>query len=460
MGNLTRDKLVSLILEEIQQGHLAPNKPVFLSNWGDVVRYFNIGIGGAGHETEMGEMANIKKIPRKLGEPLRINVNELNQSQSSHLPKIVSMDPDSDQLVENVIIGDEVIDMPNGVEVLKFYNYGEGEKLDRSNRVAAYVVLPENIFYKHPPRNVKMGTHYVPKNLTLTPEGESDKNREARLAKIKAENEGYAKKYVIFPVINKFFSARQILDRLDTSLIPETWASTLRTERVTNKELRMLFGGNGSNIEFEIYAVRDIDNIEAALDEVLKTRMDIEDGVENRERKRSETKPREYANYIYTRGGNWVLIQRIFDKNAFKNAGEYTKILKLLKQNIQKGEKGFNVFSKLSIKGATNGPEEYLAEATFTATVNYRTVEAPVEGGQIINPIRVPISKEIPEEVSNGGDFSARTQPGFYRELLQELLVKLGQEMIAKINPDEVLNKITDFLIPTNVNKEFLNPEQ
>jgi hypothetical protein len=462
MKSITPDKLVSLILEEIQKTQ-APDKPIFFNNFNDIERYFGFNTGEdlGGHAAEMGEMANIKKIPEKLPEPINISVDELSP-ESRNIPRIVSMDPTTKELVEGRIIGDEVITLPNGVKVLKFTNYGEGEKLDRSNKVAAYVVLPENIFYKHPPRNVKMGSQYVPKDLETEPENETPEDKEARLEKIKINNEAYAKRYVIYPAINNFFSKPEVLNRLDVSLIPETWAGPFRTERTTNVEKHFSFGGNGHSIHIEFYAVKDIDSIEGALDEIFQTRMDIEDGVENRQRKRSETKPREYANYIYKRGGNWEAIQRIYDEENFKKAGEYTDILKLLKQNIQKGQKGLNVMSKLIITGDLENGTEYVLKAKFTAILNYRTVEkgTGVKAGELINPVFAEVRRPIPPEVAGDESFSVRSNKNFFGKAGQngifvELMNKLGDEMMAKINPDDVLTKISELLVPMNVDKEF-----
>jgi len=467
MAKIDVDKVVSLILEQINRGGAAPNRPVYLANWSDVVSFFDLNSAET-HEEEMGEMANIKKIPRKLDEPIRLHITELDQTQSTSLPKIVSLDPDTNEFVEDTIIGDEVITMPNGVEVLKFFNYGEEEKLDRGNKVSAYVVLPENIFYKHPPRNVKMGSQYVPKDLSIAPEDETEEERDARLEKIARQNEAYAKRYVIQPAINDFFSRRDILNRLDVSLIPETWAGPLRTERTTNKEIRFQFGGNGKSVNIQYYAVKDISSIEDALDDILKTRMDIDAGgadVVNRQRTRSSTKPREYANYIYTRGGNWDAIQRIYDEEHFKEEGEYTKILKLLKKNIQEGKMGLNTFSKLFIDGDMAG-NDYVLRGKFTCTLNYRTIEKGTgnKAGPIIPDLFAEVRRPIPPEILRDPDFSIRKNPDFFGKkggdgIFTDLLKKLGDEMIAKINPDEVLNKIMTLLIPTNVSKDFLNTE-
>ena len=481
MKSITPDKLVSIILEEIKKVQ-APNKPLYFDSLNDVMSYYGLNNANAGHETEMGEMAhNVKKL-ESLAEPMYIPIEEVESVTRAKLPKIRCVDPATGDFVEDVIIGDEVIELPNGLLMMKFQNY-ESPQQDRfkTGKFAHYIVLPENEYYKHPPRNAKYNTAYEPKDLSVGPEGESPKDRDFRLTKLQKENEAYAKRYVIFPAINNLFGRKDVLDRLDVSLIPETWANQFRTERTTNVEQRFKFGGNGTEIIAEFYAVRDFDDIEStdeegnaisisgienALNDIIKTRMDIEDGIQNRERNRSQTKPREYANYIYTMGGNWAAIQRIFDENEFKSAGEYTRILKLLKQNIQKGKKGMNVFSKLYIKGDVEG-EEYVLKGTFKATLNYRTVTSRTgaSAGDLFPPFTVEVRRRVdPDKLATPG-FSVKTNKNFFgkasdqdggeKGIFVELMQKMGDAMLDNINPDEVLGKISELLIPVNVDKNF-----
>lgn len=500
MKSITPDKLVSMILEEINKS-LAPDKPMYFNSLEDVARYYGFDKQQTpSHETEVAEMANIVKQFRKLADPLYIPINELSQETKSTLPKVRCLDPQTNQITEDVIIGDEVTELPNGVEMLRFQNYAEGvdpnankETEDqRSNKgtydrpkLAHYVVLPENIFFSHPPRNKKYNTAYVPHDLSIDPPNESPEDKETRITKLSKENEAYAKRYVIFPAINNVFGKKEILDRLDVALIPETWANIYRTERTTNKEVHLNFGGNGTDINAEFYAIRDFDDkksvdengnpivisgLENALNDIIKTRMDIEDGVENRERKMSETKPREYANYIYTKGGNWPEIQRIYDEAQFKNEGEYTKILKLLKQNILKGQKGMNVKSKLNITGILE-ESEYILRGKFDVSMNFRSVgtQTGKSAGDLIRPITVEVRRKLSDEQIADPKFSIRKNKNFFgkasgteggeKGIFVELMNQLGQKILTEVNPDEVLTKISELLVPANVDKEFLNQE-
>jgi hypothetical protein len=160
------------------------------------------------------------------------------------------------------------------------------------------------------------------------------------------------------------------------------------------------------------------------------------------------------------------VVQRIYDEQNFKNAGEYTPILKLLKQNIQKGEKGVTVQSKLFITGDVSG-NEYSLKAMFTAELNYRPVgvSTGVESGELIQPIRVEMRAPISDEQLGNPKFSVRDNPNFFGKknhdgIFPRLMKKLGDEILNTVNPDDVLNKITEILIPTNVDPEFINKEQ
>lgn len=479
MAKITVNKLVSLILEEIKNEQPL-NRPIYFKSLDDVLNY--LGDSVEQPETEMGEMANKRKSAnfQQIDPPLRIPITDLSP-ESKPIKKIICKDPVTGELIEDIIIADEQVTLPSttraeGLICVKFQNYAEEANPDRPKTPKEFVVMPEKLYWKYEPRSKKFGTEYKKPDYSIPKPGETEHEKEVREKKPLSNNERWAKYYVIHPAINNLFSRRDILNRLDVSLIPETWAGILRTERTTNKEIRFNFGGNGKSINIEYYAVKDFDDvkmedgtiksgIEAALEEIFKTRMDLEMGVdtETRTRNRSKTKPREYANYIYRKGGNWDAIQRIYDEEQFKNAGEYTRILKLLKQNIQEGKKGLNVFSKLFIDGDVTGGGDYVLRAKFISELNYRTVEGGTgkSMGELIPPIFAEVRRPLPEGAGNNPNFSVRGNKEFFGKqgegIFKDLMDKLGQEIIDKIQPDEVLTKITGILIPSNVNKEFLN---
>jgi hypothetical protein len=453
MAKITVNKLVNLILEQIKKDQLAPDRPMFFSNLNDVVAYYGFNHSEQSHETEMAEMANIVKEYRKLTEPLRISIDEISPETRGSLPKIISLDPDTNEFVEDMIIGNEINTLPNGVEMLKFQNYGEEGKLDRGKKIAHYILLPENIFYKHPPRNVKMGSQYVPKNLELEPGGETEDEKAIRLKRLSAIKENRTKRYGIFPIINDLFSRHEILDHLDICLIPETWASPLRTEHTKNVIRKKKFGTDSPEIDVDFYASRDLKDIDSTVNAMLDLRAQLALGEAGmREREVSAHVPRRHANYIY-RGGNWAGKQRVHDKEFFKSAGGKTMVYTLNSKNIQEGEKEINIESILHLTGNIAG-RNYVLNALFNVTLNARNKETGEgqERGQLINPITVSLSKPIPRGIDqetfnldNNIDFfidQGRTINKQRTGLLPDLMNKLGQSIMETIDPDDVQEKV------------------
>lgn len=452
-------RLVGLILEEIEKQNVG-NDPIFFGSSSDVLKFIQSRNGGNGVDMDMSEMANIRYSEETLPDYMYIPVSELSPKSVNVPDKIVCLDPATNEMVEGVIIGNKVRTWPEAPELkfLAFVNYGKSLGIDRKDYTTQYVLIPENIFRQHKPRTKDFGMMYTKKDLETSPEGETEEEKKKRLKLIKSNNEGYVKRHVIYPSINHFFSQPKILNRLDISLIPEIWATSMRTERTTNREKRFKWGDNGRSLNIEFYSVKDINDIDSVLDDIFNTRMDLEDGVENRERKMSKTKPREYSNYIYRRGGKWNAIQRIYNADEFKKAGEYTKVLKLLKKNIQKGEKGVNTMSRLVIEGDVVDDRFYELRAKFTVELNYRTIsgDEPQSAGELIDPIYVSVRKELPEEAITDGDFTVKKYKGFFGTngqdgIFTELFKKMGDEMMSKINPDEVLNKITELATPADI---------
>jgi len=472
MKKVTMQKLVSLILEEIKKTDL-PDEPIFFKDPTDAIAFIDRFMDSEPKQSEVAEMANVTYTSRKLDQPLRIPVADLSR-ESRNVPKVISKDPETGEMVEGVIIGDEIRTYPQApeFEFLAFVNYAVPQgPIDKKQYMTHLVYIPENTYYKlsQIPRTKKFGTEYTGSPLYTAPEGETKKGREERLEKLSRQKEGYSKRYVLHNALNKFFSRRDILDRLDTSLIPEIWGSPLRTERVTNEEQKMKFGGNGWAINAEYYSVKDITNVEEAIDEIMRVRMDLEGGVTNRERRRSETKPREYSDYIYRHGGRWQAIQRIFDENRFKSEGEYTRILKLLKKNIQKGEKAFNTFSKLIIEGDKTDGDIYRMRAKFTVQLNVRPEKVNERGQEvsdigktvddIIRPIFSSIDIDIPDEYLDDPEFNARKYPEFFFMAIARLLSELGGKILTEINPDEVLGKIIELVTPEGIENPVMGIE-
>lgn len=454
MVKLTTNKLISLILEEIQKA-VAPLKPMYFDSVEDALSYY--GLNNA-PQTEMGEMANIKagRELRKLPAPMRIPISELS-NQSKRPDKVISKDPDTGELIEDVIIGDEIMILENGLELLKFQNYAKQRGVEGGLTPKECVVLPEKLYYKFPPRSSQFGTQYQKKDYETAPEGETEEDKERRLKRIQAIKEGNVKRFGMFPVINDMFSRHEILDHLDICLIPETWASNLRTEHTTNVIKLKKFGATGPDIDVDFYSARDLNDIESTVDSILDLRADLamgEEGAEvQRQRERSAHLPRRHANYIYTKGGNWAGKQRVHDKAFFEKAGGKTMIYGLNSKNIQEGDRQISIESILDIKGYISG-DNYVLKARFTATLNARNKETGVGSnrGDLIQPIDVVLAKPLPEGIDaqsfnfsdnmnffiNEGRTMSRQKTGFFPDLIN----KLGNAILTNIDPDDVQQKV------------------
>lgn len=482
MAKITVNQLVSLIMEQI--GKMPePNKPMYFRNLNDIMSYF--GLGQNPPQAEIDEMANERLTAKfeKLDQPMRIPLVDLDPTSKIRTP-IVSLDPDTNEFVEGVIIGDEIVILesdtrPGGLRCLKFQNYAEEANRDRPRKAKEWVVLPEKYFSHHEPRSKRWGTEYKKPDYSIPVPGETEKRRKTREKKDLTNNERWAKYYVINPSINNLFSKPEILNRFDVCLIPEIWAGPLRTERTTNREIRFSFGGNRPTLNLEYNAVRDFEDqkledgtvipaLVVALNDIVNIRMEVEAGnsIEARERYRSKFRPR-----VYSGNAVWDAMQRIYDENEFKNAGEYTKILKLLKKNIQRGLAGLNTVSTLFIVGDIQG-NNYVLRAKFTAEMNYRTSQT--SKGQkmrnLVDPIHAEVVAPIPAGV-NPNEMTVRNNKEFFgvigttgpyavggsKGIFQELMDKLGEEIIDKLEPDVVLTKITHLLTPENISKEFID---
>ncbi len=480
MTKITVNKLVSRILEQINKIPQL-DKPMYFKTLGDIINYFDLNEESS--HGEIDEMANERLNARhmKLDQPMRIPVVDLDPTSKIRTP-IVSLDPDTNEFVEGVIIGDEIVILESttrseGLKCLKFQNYAEESNRDRPRKAKEWVVLPEKYFSHFEPRSKRWGTAYKKPDYSVPVPGENERRRNTREKKDLTNNERWAKYYVINPSINNLFSKPDILNRLDLCLIPEIWAGPLRTERTTNREIRFSFGGNRPTINLEYNAVRDFEEekledgtvipaLVAALNDIVNIRMELESGnsIEARERYRSKFRPR-----VYSSTGIWTAMQRIYNETEFKNAGEYTEILKLLKKNIQRGIAGLNTVSILNIDGDIDG-NNYVLRCKFEAEMNYRTAQISkgINIKNLIDPIYAEIIAPIPQGL-NPESMTVRNNKEFFGVvgtngpyavgssfgIFQDLMDKLGEEIINKVDPNVVLTKITRLLTPENISKEF-----
>lgn len=467
MAKVSVNKLVSLILEEIKD----TSAPIFFSDFQDVVNYFDVDDNpeSKNGQEEVGEMAYTDREQRMekvetLDEPIRIPAQNLINGGNKPIPKIVSKDPVTGEFVEDVVVANVLITLPNGGQIVKFHNYGEKVGLDRKDMGTHYVKVPENIHFPNWPRSKKYGTEYKRSDKAKILPGDDPKTIEKKVKRQESENEAYAKRYVIFPAINKVFTTPEILNRLDMCLVPEVRAGILRTERTTNEEKRMIFGGNRPTINAEFHSVMDRATLDESINYIFDVRAAVEDRTQ-RERILSTFKPREYGGYRYP-GGYWDAMQRIYNEADFEAAGKYTPILKLFKKNIQEGQKGMNIISKLLIEG-DRVENEYVLRAKFWTILNYRTSEegGPLKSRSFTPDIFAEVRKPIPEDV-DPEDLTLRNNKDFFGKpaspdnpdsgIFSELMDQIGRKILETLDPDDSIDKITQLVVPNALDVNFL----
>ena len=346
-----------------------------------------------------------------------------------------------------------------------FYNYGLEQKIDRNKKKANYVVLADNRFMMDKPRGKGWGKE-IPRNvqqtLSVAPEGESEEEKTQRLRRLQHIREGNAKRYALFPLINKMFSEHGLLDKLDISLVPETWATPPRTEHTQNVISLKKFGGNSAEIDADFYAVRDLDDVEGAIDEVMELRADLAMGdvEDDRERDVSKSVPRRHANYIY-QNGNWFAKQRVHDEDFFKREGGKTPVYALLSKNIQEGNKGVSIESHLDVKGSVEG-DQYVLKSVFSSELNMRNPETGAGEviGQLFDPVVTGLRKPLVDDEGNPIDPNqftlennttffvneGRTVQGSKTGFMPDFFNDTANKIKESIDPDEVLTRMVQLV--------------
>jgi len=423
-------------------------------------------------EPELAMVAEGKppKFPRHtIPEVIRIPAEELYVAEGSNPPgRVVCEDPETGEMVEGVVISNVIMTLPSGKEVLVFRNHGEPSKVDKPVVNTRYVVLKEsrdiiNRYMKFLPRGDMWQNPIdrdVLETLLANPPGPdaTPEEQEAYDKKVSTLQNARAKRYALYPLINRMFSDHELLDKLDISLIPETWATPIRTEHTTNVSESQVksFGGTSAEIDADFYSVRDMTDVQMAIDNVMDLRADLALGAledDEREREVSTAVPRRHANMVY-RNGNWFAKQRVHDEEFFRREGGKTPRYELLSKNIQEGDKKVTVESVLDVKGQIEG-DNYGLISTFTATLSVRHPEtdAGVTVGKLFEPIVTRLRKPLvddkdrpinPETFTlennikffvNEGRIVRDSRTGFLPDFFQ----LTGENIKNNINPDAVL---------------------
>lgn len=502
MGKATVKKLVSLILNEInQQGGKEVQGFTYIGDDQDLQRYLQATEPSYGaeaelepefsgsHSGEMDEMAGdgttkLKLPHRKIDPPMYIPVDvlELSNDAKAYIPPILCLDPANGEYVKNMCIGDIIMTVPSGHEFLRFENYaGKTLANQKSVRQFNYILLPTNIgdrygFSKDQPRGNRWGipiNRNVREKLKVEVPGETEEQRDKRLKRLDALYRALSKRFGLFPIINEAFANPEVLDHLDKCLIPETWAISLTTEHPTNKIIVKKYGGDSPEVDVDFVAVRDLENVEKAINDVVELRtalamgpddpnLDVTD-VRQREREYSKPMQRQHANLIY-QNGNWDAKQRAHDQNIFREEGGKSDIYNLLAKSIQEGNVKVVIKSVLEIKGNVRViPEdesyEYVFRGKFSSVLYHRNAEgAGALVGELFEPIVVTLRKPVGDYDIESTNFESR--PEFFINagrkstqrigqtvdrsgFLKTFITKMTTELVDRIDPDEVLRTMT-----------------
>lgn len=359
--------------------------------------------------------------------------NPLSEPMVIDSPGVSSKDPNTGEIVKDKIISSDLNTSPSGKNVLKFLNY---DKLKNNGN-------PSEWFYdvdlkkvmSQIPRNAYYGTSYTP-------------SFDKETGKMVTQGAEEKAKRMTFPVIKKFFSDGTIYNHLLKCAIPEIVGAAYFTEPVTNVQKTFTFGGETPDIKFNLHTVKDHDDIQTAIDKVLDVRMALDAGDEV-QGDRPKRMVRKHAGQIYV-NGEWKPDQR----TAAEKHHELTKIYKLHKKAVQGGNVAFTIQSDLTVIGGLNGTDYTLA-LNFSVTKYLReaTKSRGMQKGQVIEPIRVHVNKQIPEGTSPES-LSVATNKEFFGSLYHDALQKLGEEILA-IDPDDALTQL--MFDPSEVDTDFGN---
>ena len=392
------------------------------------------------------------------------------QAKLGAIPKIICIDPDTNEFVEDMAIGTLIMTTPSGHEVLVFYNYGLEQKLDRTKKQANFCVLKdtwkdevgddmevENVYMKANVRGGKYGRGIErdpQAKLRAEIEAETDPQKKEELeGRLRAIQDANAKRYGLFVSINQMFDTPEVLNHLDSALIPETWGTAKRTEGTWNTIKMNKVGGDTPEINIDFVSVRDLKSVDDAINDVMELRVQLatdEDATE-RERETSQQMVRSHGGTAYP-GGKWSPGQRVADVEAFRRAGGKTRVYELLSKNIQEGDVNVTISSKLELVGHLQDDGEYVMTATFSSKMYDRGERGMGRLiGDLFEPIRVGLRKQLPEGV-DAEEFTLEKNTGFFVDggrqsdmgetrtgYLPELLKTLSDEIINQVDPDEVL---------------------
>lgn len=372
-----------------------------------------------------------------LSDPLIFYIEEFINSSGRHV-KIKTKDQETGELVDGLIKSTRIRRSPNGKELLEFNNY-EGGIVETKRR---WIELDYN---RDPVRFVDIkpglidgtfGHLDLPKSFGMYGYVNKSRSKSVTNPEVNKDTKEEFSKRKINKFINSFFDQSSIILKLNLMGIAPIEAGAKYTEKTTNVERKFDF--IGPELYFKYHSQYNFSSFNEILDKIQEYRYLLDNNlpIPTELLGVPEHQVRQYANYIY-RNGKWSPRQRIADKKHY----ELTKIRKLAKKNVQKGEKKIATFTDMTVNTYRQSINKLTMVIEFSVTNDLRTYgkEWGIEMGQLFPKIIVHTTKEF----SSDTEFSELTvlnYSGFYRELFVSTLGKL-KEAILNLDEDEILYK-------------------
>lgn len=363
--------------------------------------------------------------------------NELSEPLSWDVPGVSSKNPQTGEVEQDKVYSTKERIAP-GEEKQKLYMF-----TDMTDGKPKMYEPGINKVHKQIPRNWKYGTAYNPESIekkvdaritrlqkvqSTSDHRHDDENLRGDVKNrlIKENNDMWAKRYVIHPMIGAMMNQPDIKQHLDLCGIPNVTVGAAFTEPITN--IQPQFDFNGPSMHFAYHTTRDASDVQDYIDKILNvhTGDEFDYGKGNK-------MVRRHGGNVYP-GGLWTPEQRAWSKQKFKE----TPVLKLPMKNVQKGEMGFNVVSDLVVMGKKASETTYVLQLNLRFEVSRRGANTEhVKSDELLTPIKITVKHDIEE----GNDCTVRNNKDFFVGLFQEGLQKMG-EQILQIDYDDVLTAL------------------
>jgi hypothetical protein len=356
--------------------------------------------------------------------------------------EIRTKDPETGEFLDGIIVSDRIRTSPNGIKLLEFNNYERGNprgferrwiELDQNNEAVRAVNINPKIIdgaYGHLnlPKDKKRYGLELKKDVDTIDAVDLDDSE------VRDTTEEVSKRK-INSLINSFFGKSAIKMKLNSMVTPIILAGAKYTEKTTN--VLKKFNFSGPDMYFQYHSQYNFKEIGDMLDKLLEYKYKIDNneevshdlfGIPNHQ-------VRNYANYIY-KNGKWDTSNALGSKDVF----DVTRIRRLYKKSVQRGEMKLGVVSELTVSSfARNGIIGL--NVMLKSFNNVRTLgNRWGERDNNIFDIRTFSSSPIPEE-TDLLSISVKNYSKLYQDLFKDCFNQL-QDKLMQLDEDEILNKL------------------